>query len=399
MTPQPVSLSLVLGVALLSGCPSRRARAHRPPSSPRWVVAAAAGAAVRVRGGLVLKGSLRADNGRVAAAPQPASAIAATAWLADGSWLFASVDGTLYRAPSFTGLQTVLTEVFATRADYRLLLALGEPQEPRSFADREVFWMDYVSDTGDGWRPTTAVLHALARTSIAVDGEALPRGDLLLMGGDQVYPAGSIAEYEARLLAPMRAVSPPEPPTPRPLLLAIARPDALPPIAPTRSPQRAIRCEHGAVTRAPEIDRGAGQTCQGSVCTRFPSTGAEGAFAPSTNTVLAPGVHNFTTITIPAGVTVTATAGGAGVLDLRATGNVTIAGTINLSGGTGGAHTDCLDNASGAGGGVTGNPTSGASGDACGVGSPCAGPAGTGGLSSSPGAAGHSASGEASASS
>jgi len=120
-----------------------------------------------------------------------------------------------------TGLQTVLTEVFATRADYRLLLALGEPQEPRSFADREVFWMDYVSDTGDGWRPTTAVLHALARTSIAVDGEALPRGDLLLMGGDQVYPAGSIAEYEARLLAPMRAVSPPEPPTPRPLLLAI----------------------------------------------------------------------------------------------------------------------------------------------------------------------------------
>jgi hypothetical protein len=39
------------------------------------------------------------------------------------------------------------------------------------------------------------------------------------------------------------------------------------------------------------------------VCTRFPSTGAEGAFAPVTNTVLSPGVHNFTTITIPAGVT------------------------------------------------------------------------------------------------
>ena len=61
-----------------------------------------------------------------------------------------------------TGLQTVLTEVFATRADYRLLLALGEPQEPRSFADREVFWMDYVSDTGDGWRPG-AVLNGTGR--------------------------------------------------------------------------------------------------------------------------------------------------------------------------------------------------------------------------------------------
>jgi hypothetical protein len=33
--------------------------------------------------------------------------------------------------------------------------------------------------------------------------------------------------------------------------------------------------------------------------------GAEGAFAPVTNTTLSPGVHNFTTINIPAGVTVT----------------------------------------------------------------------------------------------
>jgi hypothetical protein len=120
-----------------------------------------------------------------------------------------------------TGLQTVLTEVFATRADFRLLLALGEAQEPRSFADREAFWMDYVSDTGDGWRPTTAVLHALSRPSIEVAGEPLPRGDLLLMGGDQVYPAGSVALYESRLIAPLRGVSPAEPPTPRPLLLAI----------------------------------------------------------------------------------------------------------------------------------------------------------------------------------
>jgi hypothetical protein len=120
-----------------------------------------------------------------------------------------------------TGFQTVLTEMFATRADFRLFLALGEPQEPRSFADREAFWLDYVADTGDGWRPTTAVLHSLARPSIEVGGEVLPRGDLLLMGGDQVYPAGSVAEYEARLIAPLRGVSPPEPPSPRPLLLAI----------------------------------------------------------------------------------------------------------------------------------------------------------------------------------
>ena len=46
------------------------------------------------------------------------------------------------------------------------------------------------------------------------------------------------------------------------------------------------------------------------------------------NTTLTPGVHNFTTINVPNGVTVYVTAGSNGVLDLRAQGNVTIAGTI-----------------------------------------------------------------------
>lgn len=120
-----------------------------------------------------------------------------------------------------TGVQTVLTEVFATRADFRLIMAVGEPQEPFRLDDREALWIDYIADTGDGWRPTTTVLHALAQPSIAVEGESLPRGDLLVMGGDEVYPAGSTEAYEARLLTPMRAVSPKEPPTPAPWLLAI----------------------------------------------------------------------------------------------------------------------------------------------------------------------------------
>lgn len=120
-----------------------------------------------------------------------------------------------------TGLQTVLTEVFATRADFRLIMAVGEPQEPLSLADRDALWVDYVADTGDGWRPTTAVLHALAQPSIRAGDEALARGDLLVMGGDQVYPAGSVAAYEARLLAPMRAVAPAAPAGTAPLLLAI----------------------------------------------------------------------------------------------------------------------------------------------------------------------------------
>ncbi len=105
----------------------------------------------------------------------------------------------------------------------------------------------------------------------------------------------------------------------------------------------------------------AGVTCVAGACNRFPSTGAEGAFNPTGNIVLPPGTHNFTTINVPAGVRVTTT--GSGVLDLRATGAITVAGTIDVSGSNGGsqatavvAGNTCSDNGSGSGGGATGDP-------------------------------------------
>lgn len=93
----------------------------------------------------------------------------------------------------------------------------------------------------------------------------------------------------------------------------------------------------------------------------FPSTGAEGAFAPAADTVLPAGVHHFTTISIPAGVTVTTD--GPGVLDLRATGAVTIDGRVDVSGGNGGdgGMAQGCYNGGGQGGG-TGNPTAGVNG-------------------------------------
>ena len=70
------------------------------------------------------------------------------------------------------------------------------------------------------------------------------------------------------------------------------------------------------------------------------STGADGAFNPTTNTTLAlppNGVFNFTTINIPAGVTVTFTRNVTNTpVTLLASANATIAGTINLNGGAGG---------------------------------------------------------------
>jgi hypothetical protein len=66
------------------------------------------------------------------------------------------------------------------------------------------------------------------------------------------------------------------------------------------------------------------------------STGADGAFNPTTTTTLTlppNGVFNFTTVTIPAGVTVRFTRNAANTpVTVLATGDVTIAGTIDVSG-------------------------------------------------------------------
>ncbi len=71
------------------------------------------------------------------------------------------------------------------------------------------------------------------------------------------------------------------------------------------------------------------------------STGADGALDPSSNTTLTlppSGIFNFTTINIPSGVIVTFAKNAANTPALLlATGNVTINGTINVSGAMGGA--------------------------------------------------------------
>ena len=48
---------------------------------------------------------------------------------------------------------------------------------------------------------------------LEVDGRVLPRGDVLLMGGDQVYPVANGDGYENRMKGPYRAALPeaPEP--------------------------------------------------------------------------------------------------------------------------------------------------------------------------------------------
>src|ERR1041385_7335721 len=66
------------------------------------------------------------------------------------------------------------------------------------------------------------------------------------------------------------------------------------------------------------------------------STGADGAFAPATTQSIAvpdSGVFNFTTVNIPAGVTITFTRNATNKpLTILASGDAVIAGTINIDG-------------------------------------------------------------------
>ncbi len=126
------------------------------------------------------------------------------------------------------------------------------------------------------------------------------------------------------------------------------------------------------------------------------STGADGPFNPTANvTVTLPpnGVFNYTTVDIPAGVTVTFVRNTANTpVTLLATGNVTIAGTIDVSGSAGsvGVAATALAPSAGAGGpggsdggngtnGIIGNVGGAGLGPGGGLGGGPDGPCGVGG--------------------
>jgi hypothetical protein len=75
---------------------------------------------------------------------------------------------------------------------------------------RDLF-IDYVADTGDDVEVSRAVADLLVREyqvpELEGDREVtLPRGDILLFGGDTAYPVATSTEIEARLLVPWNSI-------------------------------------------------------------------------------------------------------------------------------------------------------------------------------------------------
>lgn len=111
--------------------------------------------------------------------------------------------------------RAVVSAVFGAYADRRLLQAALDQRNPAQICQQFNFaekitshpdgtvWIDYVADLGDGFDSTYAIAYLLGRKSVSLPGGlVLPRGQALIMGGDEVYPTATKDEYAKRLKTP-----------------------------------------------------------------------------------------------------------------------------------------------------------------------------------------------------
>lgn len=133
-----------------------------------------------------------------------------------------------------TGVEVAISTIFGRHSDHRLVEAMGASDDEKDFFDytyyyedngkevcrpdttkpRDSIWIDYVGDVGDGWNSTYAIAYHLAETGRTFTYKdtntgnehhaETKRGDLLIFGGDEVYPTASREMYEDRLIAPYK---------------------------------------------------------------------------------------------------------------------------------------------------------------------------------------------------
>ncbi|AUX31180.1 MULTISPECIES: metallophosphoesterase [Sorangium] len=112
-----------------------------------------------------------------------------------------------------SALDLTVSRLIGARGDFRLIEAIAGPQPPFDYAVRNgvargEIWIDYVADTGDGFNSTYAIASLLARPTLSLGGRETRRGEVLIMGGDQVYPSATRQAYWTRLVEPYAAALP-----------------------------------------------------------------------------------------------------------------------------------------------------------------------------------------------
>jgi hypothetical protein len=115
----------------------------------------------------------------------------------------------------------VVSSIFGQYADRRLMIAALDtvPSEEHTRRAEEFrsrlktdenggVWIDWVADLGDGFDSTYAVASLLARKELKVGDIPLPRGQALVMGGDEVYPKATRQAYANQLRQPYAWAAP-----------------------------------------------------------------------------------------------------------------------------------------------------------------------------------------------
>jgi hypothetical protein len=140
-----------------------------------------------------------------------------------------------------TGVRALLSSIFGAYADKREVqaaLAADTRGEPiiHDYSAEDDLWIDYTADLGDGFDSTYTIAWLMGRDRIPTppaDGEtpkaqarreelaATKRARILILGGDQVYPTATRAEYEQRFAGPYEAALPWVPDDQRPRIFAI----------------------------------------------------------------------------------------------------------------------------------------------------------------------------------
>ena len=117
----------------------------------------------------------------------------------------------------------------ATRHD-ALVRDEDERVPPRStlrpsaaLTDQGAVWIDYAADLGDSWDATYATALLMARRHLTVRGHAepLPQANVLVLGGDLVYPTPGRRRYKTRLRSAFVAAMREGRTRPKPCVLAI----------------------------------------------------------------------------------------------------------------------------------------------------------------------------------
>ena len=134
-----------------------------------------------------------------------------------GGWVREPEVSTLdARVLGLAGVEAAVVGKFGLSVDKSLLeqdrLPVPEPQlraqGSLDYSSCDELWLDYVGDTGAGWSATQTMAWVLAQPAVHVDSESLPRANVLVLGGDHVFPSAGSEAYQHRLVGPFQSAFP-----------------------------------------------------------------------------------------------------------------------------------------------------------------------------------------------